>query len=1131
MPSLFSNTPSQTTEAGMNFASNRKPWLLPHAGSAIALAVLIGSFLLPVRGWAQVTGATLSGRVTDVSGAVIPSAKISIKNTATGVTRSVDANSSGFYNAPNLLPGTYAVTASASGFNSEVRSGITLTVGAEQVLNVTLQVGNIKQTVQVSGQASALQLATSSVSAVVGGAAIVQLPLNGRSWTDLASLQPGVAPIETQISFTDSGRGNRGFGGQLAISGSRPQQNNYRLDGISMNDYANGGPGSVLGGNLGVDAVQEFSVVTTNPPAEYGKTAGGIVNAITRSGTNQFHGDAYEFLRNDALDAANFFDNAGNITKPPFRRNQFGGSAGGPIQKDKTFIFGDYEGIRQSQGITDTAVTPTLAARSGQLCAPPPAGQTEGCQTTISVPVDPSAAKYLPLWGVPNGQILCPFASCPAGAGDTGRFSFAGQQVVSENFFIARVDHRFSERDSMFGTYNYDKTPFTTPDSLNNVTYGSLTKRQLATLEETHIFSPSFVNSLRVGVNRAFVNNSLSVGAINPLAADHSLAAVPGQYASTTQVGGLTLLTGGLNGNSTFLYRWTTYQFYDDAFVTKGLHSLKFGFSFERDQNNELTQTETDGVFSFGSLQDFLTNHPKRLRAAFPKLLTERGNRQSILGAYVQDDWRFRPNLTLNLGLRYEYATVPYAVQNKWSNLRNLTDVQPRLGNPYFSNPTYHDFQPRVGFAWDPFGNGKTDVRGAFGIYDSLPLLYQYVTLNGRAYPFFNIGNANNLPSGTFFAGAFPLLGAGSFELGTVEPNPRSNYVMEYNFNVQRQLLPSLTATVGYVGSHGVHQPFRVDDADMVLPRATSAGYVWPTPIGSGTTLNPNAGTIRYLNWAGSSSYNALQIGLTKRMSHGFLFQGSYTWSKSIDDNSGVIAGDNFSQAISSLAWFDFRLDRGLSDFNVGRTLVASATWQLPTLKSAPGAVAWATNGWELGGIFSAHDGVPFTVLFGTDGDPVGKNSSDPYSYPNRLVGAGCNSPVNPGNPNQYVKTQCYAIPTAPSVAFYNQNCDPSFGTAPQCFNLRGNSGRSSLIGPGLADLDFSLVKNNRVPKISENFNVQFRAEFFNVLNHANFSVPDYGSGFADIFDSAGARNAQAGLLTTTTTSSREVQFAVKVIW
>ncbi|MGH9355106.1 MAG: TonB-dependent receptor domain-containing protein, partial [Terriglobia bacterium] len=380
--------------------------------------------------------------------------------------------------------------------------------------------------------------------------------------------------------------------------------------------------------------------------------------------------------------------------------------------------------------------------------------------------------------------------------------------------------------------------------------------RQLATIEETHIFSPSFVNSLRVGVNRAFVNNSLSVGALNPLAADHSLAAVPGQYASTTQVGGLTLLTGGLNGNSTFLYRWTTYQFYDDAFVTKGLHSLKFGFSFERDQNNELTQTETDGVFSFGSLQDFLTNHPKRLRAAFPKLLTERGNRQSILGAYVQDDWRLRPNLTLNLGLRYEYATVPYAVQNKWSNLRNLTDVQPHLGNPYFSNPTYHDFQPRVGFAWDPFGNGKMDVRGAFGIYDSLPLLYQYVTLNGRAYPFFNIGNANNLPPGTFFAGAFPLLGAGSFELGTVEPNPRSNYVMEYNFNVQRQLLPSLTATIGYVGSHGVHQPFRVDDADMVLPRATSAGYVWPTPIASGTTLNPNAGTIRYLNWAGSSSYN-----------------------------------------------------------------------------------------------------------------------------------------------------------------------------------------------------------------------------------------------------------------------------------
>ncbi|MGH9440474.1 MAG: hypothetical protein ACRD22_22085, partial [Terriglobia bacterium] len=286
-----------------------------------------------------------------------------------------------------------------------------------------------------------------------------------------------------------------------------------------------------------------------------------------------------------------------------------------------------------------------------------------------------------------------------------------------------------------------------------------------------------------------------------------------------------------------------------------------------------------------------------------------------------------------------------------------------------------------------------------------------------------------------------------------------------------------------------------------------------------------------YLNWAGSSSYNALQIGVTKRMSHGVLFQGSYTWSKSIDDISGVIAGNNFSQSISSLDWFDLSLDRGLSDFNVGRTFVASATWQIPTPASASGPLKFVTNGWELGGIFRANDGVPFTVLFGSDGDPAGVNSSDPFSYPNRLMGPGCASPVNPGNPNHYIKTQCFAIPTAPSLAFYNQYCDPTFGTAPQCFNLRGNSGRSALIGPGLADFDFSLVKNNRFPRISENFNVQFRAEFFNVLNRSNFSVPDYGNGYADIFDSAGAPNATSGLLTSTTTSAREIQFALKVVW
>src|SRR5487761_1146305 len=403
------------------------------------LAALTLGFFITTSARAQVVGATLSGTVTDPSGAVIPSAKIAIMNTATGVTRDVTSNSAGLYNAPNLLPGPYSVTVSKSGFSTVVRSGIVLTVGASQVLNVALQVGKVTNQVQVTGAAPTVQLASSSIRNVVNGVTVRQLPLNGRSWSDLAKLQIGVNGIVTQPSFAvGADRGNRGFGAQLTVSGQRPVQNNYRLDGVSLNDYSNGGPGSVLGGNLGVDAIQEFSVITTNQSAEYGMTAGGVVNAITKSGTNQFHGSAYEFIRNDAFDAANFFVNFNQLPKPSFRRNQFGASAGGPIQKDKTFIFGDYEGIRQSEGFAYTDTVPSAAARTGNLTSGP-------------VAVDPAAAKYLGFYPLPNGTV----------SGDTGQYGFVSNQIISENFWTARFDHTFSSKDTMYAAYQYDVTPYT----------------------------------------------------------------------------------------------------------------------------------------------------------------------------------------------------------------------------------------------------------------------------------------------------------------------------------------------------------------------------------------------------------------------------------------------------------------------------------------------------------------------------------------------------------------------------------------------------------------------------------------------------------------------------------------------
>ena len=420
------------------------------------------------RAFAQVAGATLTGTVKDPSGAVVPNAQVSITDIDTSVSRSVSSNAAGLYTAPNLLPGNYELRVTAAGFRTQVERGITLSVGAQQQLDITMQVGQISQTVEITTEAPTVELTSSELGATVNSTTVRELPLNGRSWTDLAVLQPGVVSATSHTAVDV----NRGYGAQLSISGARPQQNNYRLDGISINDYSNGGPGSVLGQNLGVEAIQEFSVLTSNYSAEYGKTSGGVVNAISRSGTNQFHGSVYEFLRNSALDADNFFDNANGLPKPPFRRNQFGVSGGGPIRKDRTFIFGDYEGVRQSEGTTQSSGVPSANARlgigsfkdaqgnllpvlPGSSCPPNDPNALPGTHATnlapgqASICVDDKVAKYLPFFNLPSSP----------SSGNVGQYVFTKQQVVSENYYTTRVDEKISEKDSLFGTYVYDYSP------------------------------------------------------------------------------------------------------------------------------------------------------------------------------------------------------------------------------------------------------------------------------------------------------------------------------------------------------------------------------------------------------------------------------------------------------------------------------------------------------------------------------------------------------------------------------------------------------------------------------------------------------------------------------------------------
>jgi hypothetical protein len=1122
--------------------SSRKSAICLAAVLALLLTVFFSS---PMHG--QVVGGTISGKVTDISGAAIANAKVSIKNIATDVATTVTANPQGIFTAPNLLPGDYEARVSAIGFQTAVQNGITLTVGAQQTLNFTMKVGTINETVEVTAVSSDLQLASSAISGVEDSKTIVELPLNGRSWTDLATLQPGVSTIRIMAPVSSTDRLGRGFGVELSISGGRPQQNNYLLNGISINDYTNQAPGSILGGNLGADAVAEFNVLTVNQPAEYGRTSGGVISGINRSGTNHFHGSAYEFLRNSALDARNYFDGP---SIAPFRRNQFGISAGGPIRKDKTFIFGDYEGLRQSLGLSMVDNVPSPNARNGLLCDPP------ACQTMTNVGVDPLVKPYLAFYPLPNGAILCPFNTCPAGAGDTGIYSFAGSAITHENYFTTRVDHKISDKDNLAGSYMFDNSPSSQNDEFNNKLIFTKTKRQLVSLEENHVFQSSLMNSFRLGYHREFAAAPSGSKAINPLAADTSLGYVPGDTVGFIGVPGLTFFTGGLSTQTPAEYNWNSWQVYDNVFFTKGINTLKFGANVERILDNQSTPSQPGGDFEFDSLAHFLTNQPLSLIADAPGVVSRRRMRETVFGAYLQDDMHLRSNLTLNLGLRYEMATVPSETSGRLASLPSLTAPAVVVHSPLFANPTLRDFEPRVGFSWDPFGDGKTAVRSGFGMFDVqiFPANLRH-TIDGTV-PFYQSVNGSNLAPGSFGPASSPNAAYGTLSADPasqraayIDQHPKRNYVMQWNLNIQRSFPANITGMIAYVGSRAVHNLMQTDDSSIVLPMLkTPEGYLWPCgPDGLGnscavgfspagtqanpiptTRINPNFGRVPATLWNSDAVFHALELQAQKRFSHGLSGQVSYTWGRTIDTASGSTDGDQFRNGLSSQYFFDSRIRRGPSDFNQTQNVVLSYTWEIPNPHGLPSVLSWAASGWEFGGIFQASTGMPFSVTIAPD--PLGVNSTDPYDFPSRVH--GCN-PVHGGI--NYLNLNCFVLPIAtPDIA---ATCAPFIGAgtpqAPQfpgtCANLLGNSGRNSIVGPGLINFDLSLFKNNRIERISDLFNIQFRVEAFNVLNRANFNPPTANN---QVFNADGTSGGLTpGLLDTTSTTSRQIQVALKVIW
>jgi hypothetical protein len=1082
------------------------------------LVVLLLACVFAIPAHSQLAGANLSGVVTDSLGAAVANAKISIKNLANGDVRDLTTNVDGLYSAPNLAPGSYDVMVSAQGFSSVTQKALTLTVGAQQALNFTLKVGELSQNIEVNAAPPSVETSSSTISATVEQKTVVELPLNGRDWTQLATLQPGVISVRAQASTgATANRGNRGFGDQLADSGHRPNENTYRVDGININDYSNGAPGSTLGASLGVDAVQEFSVVTTNYTAEYGRTSGAVINAITKSGSNQFHGSGYFFDRDKVLDARNFFDPS---TIPPFRRTQFGGSAGGPIVKEKTFIFGDYEAVRQSQSLSFSDIIPTAAARAGNLCSAP---STPTACTPHTVTVDPLVAPYLALW--PSNLT----AVTTGNNGDTETVRTSGLKVLNENYFTIKADHKISANDALSGSYFFDKAPQATPDNLNNNIHDVFTKRQMVGLTENHIFNAALVNTARFGFNRVVGLVNEPVKAINPAAGDTNLGISPGLFAPLLELSGEVTAAGGLGNLSFFGHHYNSFQALDDVFWTRGKHSLKFGFAFERMEYDVLSKVRQNGDFRFNAttvtpLENFLTNHPAQALLLSPSVRGEVGSRDSLFGGYAQDDWRIKSNLTFNIGLRYEMLTLPSEAHGKFG-LLNSFYAAPGTGpcpnvfpNPFGptsvpgctvpvssmwqTNPTTHNFDPRVGFSWDPFHDGKTAVRGGFGLFDVLPLPYVYTIGDSLTYPFSLSFSQQGLPAGSF-PNVLPFINPTAPGTRWVDPHPHRSYASNWNVNIQRQITTHLSAQVGYVGSHVVHNAFTTDDSNQVIPTLSNGQYFWPLPKGSGTIANSNSAFTRPIFFDGTSKYSGLQAQFAVRDMHGFQAQAAYTWGKCLSDGDGAQLGDPYQNSLSSLIFFDKSGSRhGPCDFDIRQNLSVNYLYSMPGPKT-DSALKWVAGGWQVGGIISASTGVPFTII--TGGDPLGQNSSDQFDYPNRA--AGCN-PINSN------------FKSTPGLTYINASC---FSVAPAAANgiVMGNNGRNQLYGPKLVNVDFSLIKNTHVPRISEAFNMQLRFEFFNLFNHANFQAPIDNS----------TLGGSLGQIDATTTTSRQIQLGVKFIW
>jgi Carboxypeptidase regulatory-like domain/TonB dependent receptor/TonB-dependent Receptor Plug Domain len=1106
---------------------------------------------------AQVNSATISGTVRDASGAVLPGVSVAIQNQDTGISRTVITNETGRYTAPALGLGSYQVTAQLQGFQSQVHSGLALTVGREAVVDFTLSVGTVAQTVEVKGEAPLVELTNANMGGLVDDRTIREMPLNSRSWDTLAYMVPGVVKYGTANADFNSGSGANKF----SVAGSRSYSNSFLLDGTDVNDSSNSTPGGSAGTNLGVDAIKEFKIVATTFSAEYGRASGAVVSAVTRSGTNELHGSLFEFLRNSAFDARTIFDlndrdGDGKADLPPFRRNQFGGVLGGPIQKDRTFFFGAYEGFRQARSDTTIAVVPTAAAKLGILPCAPPANRVAGSEAarlcpgspinssgsygTYTVTPNPKIVPYLQYYPDPNGQIFKNRTT-----GDDlyiGEFVGAPNNVIRQDFFMGRVDHQLTPSTNLFGRYQFDDDSNTAPKVQGNIDVQTRARRQYATLQSNTVFKPTLLNAVRFAFNRS----AQFQDAIASTDLAKTLTFVPGQIMGTMTVGEErgTPTIGDVGSDTNYPRFWVynLWEFGDDLTWVNGAHNFKFGGVVKRIQNNNTVQSEVRGQYTFQNIEDLVLGKPQLFGGVPIGEQGYKGIRQTMLGFYAQDDFKMSSRFTLNLGLRWETTTDP-----KDSNLQisNLLDIHDSKETVYpaihaFFKTLDKNFQPRIGFAWQMNKSASRVMRAGFGIYHDLVVPFAFNQQTSKYPPFYHRLRVRDTTAlAQTFPNIAPLLTLSNLAAVQMEPIwPTMPAATKYNYSlaIQQQLGQRSMLEISYVGSQGRHLTryiqlnypnYEIVNGQKWYPARISAGLnttaancFGPSPAAACTSLNINR---RNLNWDrirtktndSNSHYDGLQVKAIRQGGSGVTFTAAYTFSKVMDQQGGLNMNDNGQRdPTTSLDPDDSAREWGRAAHDATHVFSSSVTYSLPFRFTSRAASALLA-GWEISGTSLAMSGQPLTPQLMFDYSRTGNSGAAdrPDLVPGRSLnpthGIGTNG-TKLGTPEHWFDPYAFALPNP-------------LGLSTPVPGFLGNVGRNTIIGPSLVNFDAALLKRFN---LKENTNLTFRAEFFNVLNHTNLGQPNLQPILQD-----GSYNDAGGRITTTSTHNREIQFGLKLVF